>query len=167
MAKKILPENLPTSLPKPKKEEQEFGPGKRDVLVCPECNAVYFYKSWHHRLEDYPHLKENKDVRFKLCPACIMIKNGKFEGEVIIENLDGKNITDLINTIKNMGDSAIKRDNQDRIIKIKEKENKIRVITTENQLAQKIANKIKKTFNFKNLEIKYSKGESVVRARLS
>jgi hypothetical protein len=96
-----------------------------------------------------------------------MIKNGKFEGEVIIENLDGKNITDLINTIKNMGDSAIKRDNQDRIIKIKEKENKIRVITTENQLAQKIANKIKKTFNFKNLEIKYSKGESVVRARLS
>lgn len=167
MTKKILPANLQTSLPKPKKEEQEFGPGKKSILFCKKCNAVYFYKSWHHNLENYPHLKENKDIGFSLCPACLLIKNGKFEGELIIKNLEGKNKAELINAIKNIGEIAQKKDIQDRIIKIEDNKEEIRVTTTENQLVQKIAKKIKKTFNFKNLEIKHSKRESVIRANLS
>ena len=55
---------------RPRKIEQEFGPGQRNILLCRQCGAFYWYKSWHCCLEDYPQLKEDKQIKFTLCPAC-------------------------------------------------------------------------------------------------
>ena len=161
-----LPENFPSHFPKSKKEESEFGKGRKDILICKKCNAVYFYKSWHRRLEDYPELKETKGLKFVLCPSGQMIKDKKFEGEIILENVPEKIKAELKNLVLNFGEKASKRDSQHRVISFKEQGKNIRILTTENQLAQRIAKKIKETFKGE-LSLSYSKKESIVRARVT
>jgi len=173
---------------KPRKEEAEFGPGKIDVLVCKKCGVVYWYKSWHHRLSDYPQLKQSKNLKFVLCPACQLIKDKKYEGEIILEAVP-ENFRKAIKTLaENYGKRAIAADPMDRIISIKEKKvkrvttrrkrgatsrkefeglNDIRILTTENQLAKRLAKKINEIFGGKLIvSISHSHKEDVVRIRI-
>jgi len=161
-----LPHKQSSHFPKAKKEESEFGKGKKDIVLCKKCNAVYFYKSWHHRLEDYPGILKEKSLKFSLCPACRAEKGGTYEGEVIIDGTPPKIKKEIFHLIDNVGREARKRDSQDRILKVKElRGNKIVVITTENQLAVRLAKKIKKVFGGR-VDIRYSRGESSVSVRL-
>ena len=163
---KNLPKNYSSHFPKSKKEEQEFGKGKKDILICKNCDAVYFYKSWHKRLEDYPELKEEKELRFGICPACQMIQNRKYEGKVVLKNSPKDLEKQILNTIKNAGDRALEKDNQDRIISTKANKGEIIVLTTENQLAVRIAKKLKSAFKLK-LEIRHSKKDSTTLIKTS
>ncbi len=162
------PKNFPSHFPKSKKEEQEFGKGKKDLFICPECGAVYWYKSWHHSIEKYPELKETKNIDFTICPACQQILEGKFEGEIILENVPEGLKKEIKNLARNFGKRAFEKDPMDRIISIKEIEKgKIQILTTENQLAQRLAKKIKQTFGQKaKLIISHSKEESTLRAKI-
>lgn len=164
---KNLPTSFPSHFPKSRKEESEFGKGKKDIVICKKCNAVYFYKSWHHQLEEYSHIKEDKKLKFILCPACQMIKDKKYEGEVIMENIPLDLRKNIVNTIKNVGKEAFKRNSQSRIIYIKEieKNKKIRVLTTENQLAVRIGKKIKSAYH-PEMKIQYAKKESTIEVKL-
>jgi len=146
-----------------KKEEQEYGAGSKDIVICEDCSAVYYYKSWHHSLGKYKHLSEDKAVQFALCPACQMIRDNKFEGQVVFENVPKAHRKEIINNIKNTGERAYKRDPMDRIIKITEGGDTIEVLTTENQLARNIARQIERAYkNFKT-DINWSGEESVAR----
>lgn len=149
-------------VPKSKKEEQEFGPGQIDIILCKKCGAVYYYKSWHHRLEDYQKLSEDKRIKFALCPACQMIKDKMYEGQVILKNVPPDKKEEILNLVKNVGERAFKRDPLDRIIEIKDKNEEVEILTTENQLAASIGKQIKRAFKG-NLEIKWSHQESVTR----
>ncbi|MFY9457590.1 MAG: hypothetical protein WAP23_01510 [Candidatus Spechtbacterales bacterium] len=154
---------------KPKKEEQEYGPGKKDFVVCSDCNAIYYQKSWHHGFADYKHLDESKPVSFSICPACQMIKDKKFEGKVVIENILSEHKDEILNNIKNTGERAYKRDPMDRIIGIRNYESAVKgrynveVITTENQLARNIARQVERAYGGVKSEITWSKQESVAR----
>lgn len=149
--------------PRTKKEEQEFGAGKTDILVCKICGVFYWYKSWHHNLANYPRLNESKQVKFTLCPACQMIKNKKFEGEIILKNVLPNLKKEILALVKNYGERAVKKDPMNRIISVKESKIKrsgakggrggvlgkaiaesvnIRILATENQLARRLAKKI-------------------------
>lgn len=174
--------------PKSRKEEAEFGPGKEDILVCKKCKAFYWYKSWHHRLSDYPELKKEKRIKFVLCPACQMIEDGKYEGEVILKNAPQKFYPKIKKLAQNFGERAYREDPLDRIISIKEKkisratakrkrgrksrkeiEGKkyIRILTTENQLAQKLAQKINEIFGRKlKVSITHSHREDPTRVEV-
>lgn len=173
--------------PKSRKEEQEFGPGKEDYVVCPRCYCLYFDKSWHHGFKEIKELKQEKRIKFKLCPACKMIKDNKYEGEVVIENPPKKAKKKIKNLAKNFGQRAFEEDPMDRIISIKERKVKratnkrkrgkssrkevsgldIRILTTENQLATRLAEKINEIFGRKlSLEIKHSHREDTARIRI-
>lgn len=161
---------------KSKKEEQEFGPGKKEFTVCSSCNAVYYEKNWHHgfvplrgisRSEtDYKHLTENKAVNFTLCPACQMIKDDKYEGKVIFENAPETTKSDILANIKNTGERAYDRNPMARVITAKSVKRKaqnsydIEVLTTENQLARNIARQVEKAFRGCTSEVIWSKEES-------
>jgi len=163
---KFLPKGFSWHFPKSKKEESELGKGKKDILVCKECQAFYWYKSWHHHLADYPELKESKNIKFALCPACQMIKDNRYEGEIIIENVSEKKKQELENLINNSGEIAFGKDPMDRIISIETiAKGMIRVLTTENQMAQQLAKKIKKTFKGK-VSFALSRRESILRAKV-
>ena len=132
------------------------------MVICEKCDAVYYKKSWHRNLRDYKDLKENLGVKFSLCPACEMIKNRQFEGEIIIKNIPVKIKSDLINLAKTFSKRAFERDPMDRLIDIKETKDGLRITTTENQLAVKLAKKIKETFKKAELKITYSPAPSDV-----
>lgn len=148
--------------PRSKKEEQEFGPGQIDILLCQKCEAVYYYKSWHRRLEDYQDLSENKRIKFVLCPACQMIKDKRYEGQVILKNAALDKKEEILRLVNNIGQRAFKRDPLDRIISVKSKSEEIEILTTENQLAVSIGKQIKRAFKGK-LDIQWSHQESTVR----
>lgn len=179
--------------PRPKKEEAEFGPGKTDVLVCKKCGAFYWYKSWHHRLNRVvdgwrPKLKETKNIKFTTCPACQMILDKKYEGEIILEAVPENFKKDIKTLAENYGKRAIVADPMDRIISIIERRVKrvtaarkrgaasrkefkglkdIRILTTENQLAKRLAKKINEIYGGKlTVLISHSHKEDVVRVRI-
>ena len=157
---------------------EEFGPGRAEYIICPEGGEAYFHKSWHHSLADFSarggsafggkHISENKKISFKLCPFHQMVKNKQHEGEIIVENAPEKDRRELIRLIERSGEHGFRRDPMDRIIKIERKGNAIRVETSENQLAQKIANKIRDRFKNTTRMVKRGGGESdVVRIKIN
>lgn len=141
---------------------------KSGLIICKNCDAVYYKKFWHRNLRHYKNLKEDLAVKFALCPACEMIKNKQFEGEIIIKNIPIKIKSDLINLAKTFSKRALERDPMHRLIDIKEAKDGLKITTTENQLAVKLAKKIKETFKFARagkeaeLKIAYSPAPSDV-----
>lgn len=151
-----------------KKEEQEFGLARKEFVICPDCDSVFFDKSWHHSLEeDAQHLKDNKNTRFKICPACRMKKDRTFEGELVIklskEKLGEKR--EVMNVVKNSDEQARSHDPLDRVLWIEDKGNEIRVLTSENQLAARIGKKLRSAFKGSAFEIKHSHEEDTIRVR--
>lgn len=144
--------------------EAEFGPGRTDIIFCPEGPEVYYYKSWHHNLLRYPYLKETKPVYFKLCPFHQMKKNRQWEGEVRISDVPEKYRAQVLQTAENVSREAYRRDPMHRILNIKSAKKEIIIYTSENQLAQKIARKISESFknNFSRPKISRGRGSDAV-----
>ncbi|MCL5004841.1 MAG: hypothetical protein M1170_02785 [Patescibacteria group bacterium] len=140
----------------PRTEEHELPKGKLGLVFCGDCNAVYYKKSWHNNLRDYKNFREDLPVKFSVCPACAMIKNKQFEGEIIISNIPANIEESLIHLIETFGRRAEQNDGQHRVIAVKKIKSGLIVTTTENQLAVKIAKKIKDTFKKVEMKISYS-----------
>ena len=149
--------------PRPKKDEQEFGPGKEGIIMCPVCHAYYYKKSWHNDLEGLtPNRFAEHDIRFSTCPACEMKKGKTFEGEVIIKLSDELHKHDVLNAIHNSDEQARDKDPMDRVLWITDSGSEIRVYTSENQLAVKIGKKLDSALKGGKLDIQYSR-EDVAR----
>ena len=123
-------------------EAEEFGPGKTDIILCQKGDAVYYYKSWHHDLEHYRELSEDKALTFKLCPFHEMKKKRQWEGEVRIMGVPTALRREMILAAENLSDEARRRDPMHGILDIKSKKDSIQIFTSENQLANRIARRI-------------------------
>ncbi|MBI4993501.1 hypothetical protein HZC33_00875 [Candidatus Wolfebacteria bacterium] len=143
-------------------ENREIPKGKGGIIFCGDCNAVHYKKSWHKNLRNYKNLRDDLAVKFSTCPACAMIKNKQFEGEVKIYNAPEKISENLIHLIENFGHRAYSAEPMHRIIDIKKTREAIIATTTENQLAVKLAKKIKDTFKKVSMKITYSPSPSDV-----
>lgn|SRR5487761_931750 len=151
--------------PKSRKEEQEYGKGKENIVLCPTCGSVYWYKSWHHNLEDYKYLTEEKMVRFSLCPACSMAKDKVFEGQVLVEHIPASLRREVESFIYHIADRAYARDPMDRLLDMRPYgKDGLEIHTSENQLAKNIAKEIVRAHKHAKEEIRKSKEESVLRA---
>ncbi len=137
-------------------EFEEFGKGKQGLVVCEKCQAVYYKKHWHHKLAtlNAPEIrglskekKKTPPINFVLCPACQMIKNRQYEGEIIIKNIPERLAVELENFVKGYCRRAYQRDPLDRLIGIKKSGNNWTVTVTENELANKLGKKIQTLFN--------------------
>jgi len=150
------------------KDRQELK-AKKGLKVCKSCQAVFYKKSWHHpgpeqsMVQDKSHLKpKTYNLKPSLCPACQMIKNHQFEGEIAITNFSENYPQELINLIKNFCQRAYEIDSMDRLIGIKKTKDGLIITTTENQLAVKLAKKIKDVFKKVQIKISYSSEPSEV-----
>ena len=159
---KIFRKPYDVKLPKSEHEVEEFGGGKRGIILCPDCNNSYFKKSWHHNFKGLKTENVDLPVNFKLCPACQMIKNKQYEGRIVLKNIPEKYSDELEHLIVSFCGKATDRDPMDRLIEIKKSGAEWTVTTTENQLANKLAKKIKDVFNKLNLNTKFSKEPSDV-----
>ena len=157
MPRKYLNPNT-VKAPKFKTEEEEFGLAKSGMAICKGCGGYHYKKSWHHDAASFVAKREGKDVvmKFVLCPACQMIRNGMYEGIVTVENVSPNIEEELFNLVKSYCRKAFLRDHQDRLIAVKKEGKKIIITLTENQLAVKLAKKIGEVFNAE-IKITYSK----------
>ena len=147
---------------KSKKERQEFGPGKEGLVICPKCSAAYYKKSWHQSDVNF-NGKETSRVKFVLCPADQMMKNGQFEGRVLVKNLPKDAKEEVINLIKNVAAQAYEKDPMHRLIKVGDKSDGLVALFTENELAVSVGKKIAKARGGKaKVGIKYSEEPSDV-----
>ena len=136
-------------------ETSEFGKAMGDYVFCPQGEAVYYKKSWHHASDFFtrmPDMKQDKNVSFKLCPAHEMEKNKQYEGEVVIKSVPVEVRDELVSLIEHMGEHAMRADVLDRVFGMKWTRDQLIVTTSENQLAQKIGRKIKQTFKKHTVE---------------
>ncbi len=173
----------------PRPQKKEYGSGKEDYIICPDCQSVYEGKGWHHKSKfDLDRLKEEEEVRFEQCPACEMIEDKHFQGEVTVEGPPSDKKEQIKNIARNYGERAFKKDPMDRVISIGEEKvkrptakekrgkksreevkgrNDIRILTTENQLAVRIAKKINESLGGKlDVNIKHSHRDKVSRVRV-
>ncbi|MBI5079159.1 hypothetical protein HZB06_00570 [Candidatus Wolfebacteria bacterium] len=148
--------------PPRRREEHELPKGKTGLIFCRNCNIVYYKKSWHHNLRSHKKIREDLPVKFILCPACEMIKNKQFEGEIVVQNAPKKIIGDLTRLAEKFGQRAYRRDPLDRLIEIKNAKDGLKITTTENQLTVKMAKKINDVFKKAKLKITYSPAPSDV-----
>lgn len=140
-------------------EHEEFGREHKGPIECPRCRNVHFKKMWHTPGSSPKHAEGEvaAPAREELCPACKMVKEHLFEGELFVEGVPAEHKTELLNLVHNVGKHATEIDPQHRIIDIEETDKGLRVTTTENQLADRLAKKIQETFKAVDVHLSHSK----------
>ncbi len=130
-------------------EREDYWREHKGITKCPKCGNVHFKKRWllEKDLKRRLKVKKLEISEIKICPACKMIKEHVFEGEIFIERVPPRCREELLRLIRNFGKRAESIDPQDRIIKIESIDKGYRITTTENQLANKLAKKIRGVFN--------------------
>src|SRR3989344_3058041 len=127
-------------LPKSQHEAEEFGGGKKG-------SSAYYKKSWHHDIAGLKNYEKDWPVHFTVCPACQMIHNKQYEGRIKIKNIPVVSEDRLDDLIRGFCHRAFERDPLDRLINLEKSGSDWTVTTTENQLANKLAKKIKDAFS--------------------
>lgn len=138
--------------------------GKGLVIYCPGCHSFYYEEHWHswqNTKSLAETLRRGGVLSESLCPECTYEKAGHgttgYEGEVLLKNLADSDLKiEILNTVRNIGKRAMLRDPEDRIIKIEDKGDTVRVTTTENQLAVSIGKQVARSHKGGELEIKFS-----------
>lgn len=148
--------------PKPGRgaEHEEFGREKGGIAECTLCHNVHFKKRWYPSLAVLQEQLQDKKLqasRKEICPACRMVKEHLFEGELFVEGFPVAHKADLLNLIKNFGQHATEIDPQHRIIKIGGTAKKLYITTTENQMADRLARKIRDAFKTVKIHFSHSK----------
>jgi len=148
-------------LPQRRGEDQreQYGRAGIGLVVCKKCHNVLFDKKWHSAESKL--LRQAKlyghGIHFLLCPACNMEEKHLYEGEIIIKNIPSTRQKELPSLISAYGKRALSRDSQDRILSVKQNGSTMRILTTENQLAVKLAKKIKDTLNAASFSVNHSR----------
>ena len=161
---KIFKDPSKIKLPRSKFEEAEFGRSKKGVTICKECDSYHHKKAWRHDKVAFLGKRENRDLAFEraLCPACQMIKDKLYAGRITILNSPKDLRDELMNLTENFCKRAWQKDPLDRLISVKKDREDLVITTTENQLAQRLAKKIKDAFNKVKLKIDHHKEPSDV-----
>lgn len=169
MARQFQSKYRKSNIPKIGRGSEKFGGGPSGLILCNGCQAVFYKKHWHHdflrlNLPESVSLEKNsnKKVKFALCPACQMIKNRQFEGEIIIKNVPDKLKEEVLHFIRGFCLRAYQRDPMDRLIDIKIFGKDMLVTVTENELASKLGRKIRNLFNNTKVKISFDREPSNV-----
>lgn len=142
-----------------KAEREEYWREHKGATKCPVCGNVHFKKRWYSSEEDLRRRLKTKRLEItetKLCPSCKMIEDNAFGGELFTEEFPNHLRKELLHLIKNFGKRAMELDPQDRIIKITETKRGYHITTTENQMADKLAKKIRDVFNTVKIHFSHS-----------
>ena len=139
----IFRKQYDVKLPRERTEAHEFKGALAGLVICSACGAVYHKKSWRAGLEKLKLPERDYPVKFALCPACRMIKSGQYEGRVTVKNVPLKERDLLVHLVEAYCRRAQDRDPMDRLIKIGGRGDSLEILLTENQLANKLAKKIK------------------------
>jgi hypothetical protein len=128
-----------------RKDSEEFGPGKAGIIFCKVCDIVYFNKSWSHNLRNYNFTEKDRKLRFAVCPACAMKKERRYEGEIRIAGMPKVEVQKTITLAEALARKAYEINPLARILKTVYSRELLSIFTSQNQLTQRLAKKMKET----------------------
>lgn len=131
------------------------------VVICDTCKAVYYDKHWHSRSLVASWL-DLKGAAIGRCEAC---RGGKqYAGEIVLEGLkDSLERDEILHLIRRVGKRAQLRNAEARVIGIEVTGARVRVTTTDNQLAVAIGKQIHEARKGSQLQVTWSSGDKPVR----
>lgn len=137
----------------------QYGSKQKGIIECPRCYNVRHKERWYSSFRNLkptlkllpPHIAKRE-----LCPACRMVSEHVFEGEVVVGEVPPGYRLEFLRLVRNFGERARAKDPQDRIIAIKKNPKGYHITTTENQLAIRIAKKIRDSFAAVRMKVSYS-----------
>lgn len=158
---------LPVPLPS-QRRKAKARPDRPGIEICRTCGAVFWKKLWRQDLGAITRLPNDYRITYVICPACQAAVNRLFEGEIEVTGVPAERFGEAVRQIRNVGEQARSRDPMDRILTFEAAPGagRIRVTTSENQLAKRIARKLKETYRAK-VTIALSKEESTIRIRVA
>jgi len=118
--------------------------GAHETGVCPECHAINRKKRWYVDEEEYGVLARSGAQR-RRCPACRKIADGFPSGVVTLRGRFLRAHRDEILTIARNEERRARGMNPlERIMGLREADDGVEILTTDEKLAQRIGREIRK-----------------------
>jgi hypothetical protein len=123
----------------------------RSNTCCPKCSLLFQNGVWRRTTAG----KEGQ-VQWKLCPACMQIRDGQIGGVVQFSGaFAGTHRRELINRIRNVEKQAQEERPLERIIHLKEDKQGIVVSATTEHLVARIGKSVQRDFGG-DLDLRYA-----------
>ena len=137
-----------------------------EIAVCKGCRAIFQRRHWFFNESLYRTLAGTRGTRELTCPACQKIRDGYFEGEVTLmpSAFLSAHKEEILNLIRNEEERAKGINPLERIIAIKEENDKVVVLTTDEKLSQRIGRELRKAYQGNTV---YRWSEDTKRARVT
>lgn len=130
--------------------------------VCPKCHAISRKKRWYLDEAEYALLARTGAV-LRHCPACRKIMDGFPSGVV---TLRGKFLQthhgDLLAIVRNEERRARETNPLERIMEIRDGDERVEILTTDEKLAQRIGREIRKAYRG-TVSYKWSEDANLIR----
>ena len=140
--------------------------GPLEVGVCPECHAISRKKRWYLDEAEYVSLARTGAV-LRRCPACRKIADGFPSGVV---TLRGKFLQthrdEILSIVRNEERRARETNPLERIMGIRDGDESVEILTTDEKLAQRIGREIRKAYRG-TVSYKWSEDANLVRVNWS
>jgi NMD protein affecting ribosome stability and mRNA decay len=140
--------------------------GPLEVGVCPDCHAISRKKRWYLDEAEYASLARTGTV-LRRCPACRKIADGFPSGVVMLQGKFLQTHRDEILTIARNEERRARETNPlERIMGIREWDESVEILTTDEKLAQRIGREIRKAYHG-TVSYKWSEDANLVRVNWS
>ncbi len=123
----------------------------RSNTRCPKCNLLYRDGVWKRSSAG-----NGRDTQWKLCPACMQIRDGQIGGIVEFSgDFTGSHRQELLNRIRNVEKLTQEERPLERIINMKEGKQGIVVSATTEHLVARIGKSVQRDFGG-DLDLRYA-----------
>ena len=117
-----------------------------DVGVCPDCHAINRKKRWHVDEAEYISLARTGAI-LRRCPACRKIADRFPSGVVTLHGKFLKTHRDeILAIVRNEERRARETNPLERIMDIREGDESVEILTTDEKLGQRIGREIRKAY---------------------
>lgn len=125
------------------------------TVICMRCHAIWDgNKRWHLDEEEFQQLRENSEIEQVVCPGCLQIEDGRYDGQVVLTSpLIPKNEEAILGLIYNTEEQIRSNNPLARIAGLTVKGETIEVLTITPFLAERIGKELQKAYHG-TLEIK-------------
>ena len=123
----------------------------RSNTRCPKCNLFFHDGVWKRGIRAI-----GQDLQWKLCPACLQIRDGQVGGIVQFSGaFAGSHRQELLNRIRNVERKTKEERPLERIIDMKEDKGGITVSATTEHLVARIGKSVQRDFGG-DLDLRYA-----------